>query len=91
MMTADKKEQRLIAVFRDAIRTRHYSRQTEKTYWYWIRYFIHFHGKRHPGQMGAEEVTAFLSYLATARQVAAATQNQALAALLFLYKIMLGV
>src|SRR6266540_2838773 len=82
----DKKEKRLIARFREAIRSRHYSRQTEKTYWYWIRYFIYFHGKRHPGEMGAAEVTAFLSFLATERNVAAATQNQALAALLFLFK-----
>ena len=82
----DKKEKRLIARFREAIRARHYSRQTEKTYWYWIRSFIHFHGKRHPGAMGAAEVTAFLSFLATQRNVAAATQNQALAALLFLFK-----
>src|SRR5437588_588386 len=82
----DKKENRLIVTFREAIRARHYSRQTEKTYWYWIRYFIHFHGKRHPGAMGAAEVTAFLSFLATQRNVAAATQNQALAALLFLFK-----
>ena len=91
MTASDKKDRRLIDVFRNAIRTRHYSRQTEKTYWYWIRYFIHFNRKRHPAQMGAEEVTAFLSYLATARRVAAATQNQALAALLFLYKIVLEV
>ena len=87
----DKKEKRLIARFREAIRARHYSRQTEKTYWYWIRSFIHFHGKRHPGAMGAAEVTAFLSFLATQRNVAAATQNQALAALLFLFKNVLDV
>src|SRR6267143_7083935 len=86
----DKRESRLIARFREAIRSRHYSRQTEKTYWYWIRYFIHFHGKRHPGAMGAAEVTAFLSFLATQRNVAAATQNQALAALLFLFKQVLS-
>jgi integrase len=82
----DKKQKRLIARFREEIRSRHYSRQTEKTYWYWIRYFIHFHGKRHPGAMGPAEVTAFLSFLATQRNVAAAIQNQALAALLFLFK-----
>src|SRR5437588_5802212 len=82
----DKKENRLIVTFREAIRSRHYSRQTEKTYWYWIRSFIRLHGKRHPGAMGAPEVTAFLSFLASQRNVAAATQNQALSALLFLFK-----
>jgi integron integrase len=75
---------------REAIRSRHYSRRTEQAYWYWIRYFIHFHGKRHPAEMGEAEMTAFLSWLATERKVAAATQNQALAALLFLYQAVLG-
>lgn len=86
----DKGTKRLIDRVREEIRARHYSRRTEKAYWYWIRYFIRFHGKRHPAQMGAGEVTAFLSWLATARNVAAATQNQALSALLFLYKHVLG-
>jgi integron integrase len=86
-----KGKRRLIERLRDAIRSRHYSRRTEKTYWYWIRYFVLFHGKRHPSDMGAPEVTAFLSWLATERNVAAATQNQALSALLFLYKQVLGV
>ena len=76
---------------REAIRARHYSRRTEQAYWYWIRQFIFFHGKRHPAQMGAAEVTAFLSWLATERDVAAATQGQALSALLFLYQQVLGV
>ena len=88
---SDKREKRLVERLREAIRGRHYSRRTEKAYWYWIRYFIFFHGKRHPAQMGAAEVTAFLSWLATERNVAAATQNQALSALLFLYKSVLGV
>ena len=77
--------------FRSAIRARHYSRRTEQAYWYWIRYFIFFHRKRHPAELGADEVTAFLSWLAKERDVAAATQNQALSALLFLYKHVLGV
>ena len=80
---------RLIDRVRAAIRSRHYSRRTEKTYWFWIRYFILHNNKRHPAEMGAAEVTAFLSWLATDRNVAAATQNQALAALLFLYKAVL--
>src|SRR3990167_7110023 len=80
---------RLIDRFRAAIRSRHYSRRTEKSYWFWIRYFIFHNNKRHPAEMGASEVTTFLSWLATDRNVAAATQNQALAALLFLYKAVL--
>jgi integron integrase len=88
---SDRKEKRLVERMREAIRSRHYSRRTEKTYWYWVRYFVVFHGKRHPAEMGAAEVTAFLSWLATERNVAAATQNQALSALLFLYKHVLGV
>ncbi len=80
---------RLIDRVRAAIRSRHYSRRTEKTYWFWIRYFILHNNKRHPAELGAAEVTAFLSWLATDRNVAAATQNQALAALLFLYKAVL--
>src|SRR5690348_1001843 len=81
---------RLIARFREAIRSRHYSLRTEQAYWYWIRYFIFFHGRRHPAEMGAAEVTAFLNFLASEREVAAATQNQALSALLFLYQKVLG-
>jgi site-specific recombinase XerD len=64
--------------------------RTEETYVHWVKRFIYFSGKRHPGQLGAEEVTAFLNYLARERDVAAATQNQALSALLFLYKEVLG-
>src|SRR5688572_75030 len=85
-----KGARRLVDRLHDAIRSRHYSRRTEKAYWYWIRCFIFFHGKRHPAEMGAAEVSAFLSWLATERNVAAATQNQALSALLFLYKHVLG-
>ena len=81
---------RLRELLHRAIGVRFYSRRTEKTYWYWIRYFIRFHGRRHPSELGATEVTAFLNWLATERNVAAATQNQALNALLFLYKHVLG-
>ncbi|HKB72752.1 MAG TPA: integron integrase [Burkholderiales bacterium] len=80
------KEPRLRDRLHQAISVRFYSRRTEQTYWYWIRYFIRFHGMRHPSDMGAAEVTAFLNWLAAERNVAAATQNQALNALLFLYK-----
>jgi integron integrase len=75
---------------REAIRRRNYSRRTEQSYWFWMRWFIRRNGLRHPAQMGAVEVEAFLSWLATERNVAAATQNQALSALLFLYKELLG-
>jgi integron integrase len=76
---------------RDAIRTRHYSRRTEKVYVHWIKRFIFFHGKRHPAEMGPAEVSAFLTSLAVRDKVAASTQNQALSALLFLYREVLGV
>lgn len=72
-----------------AIRVRHYSIRTEKTYVGWIRRFILFHDKRHPGEMGAIEVGEFLSHLAVTRNVSASTQNQALNALVFLYKAVL--
>jgi integron integrase len=84
--TNTPKKTRLLDLVRDAIRRRHYSRRTEETYVHWIKRFIYFSGKRHPSQMGAQEVTAFLNHLARERNVAANTQNQALSALLFLYK-----
>lgn len=71
-------------------RVKHYSLRTEEAYLQWIRRFILFHHKRHPKDMGGPEVEAFLSHLALAGQVAARTQNQALAALLFLYREVLG-
>jgi integron integrase len=80
---------RLLDRVRDAIRSRHYSRRTEKTYVAWIRRYILFHGKRHPAEMGAHEITQFLSALAVKDKVAASTQNQALSALLFLYRAVL--
>ncbi|KYF77889.1 integrase [Sorangium cellulosum] len=76
----------LIEAVRATIRRLHYSPRTEEAYVYWIRAFIRFHHGKHPRQMGAEEVTAFLNDLAVARRSAASTQNQALCALLFLYK-----
>ena len=75
---------------RNAIRLRHYSIRTEQAYVDWIRRFIFFHGKRHPREMAEVEVRSFLTHLAVARNVAASTQNQALNALVFLYKIVLG-
>ena len=82
---------RLLDRVRDEMRLRHYSLRTEKTYIEWIKRYIVFHDKRHPSGMGETEITTFLTWLATDRRVAASTQNQALAALLFLYKTVLGV
>ena len=82
---------KLLDQVRDRIRVKHYSIRTETQYVQWVRRFILFHGKRHPREMGAGEVEAFLSHLAVDGKVAAATQNQALSALLFLYREVLGV
>jgi hypothetical protein len=76
---------RLLDQVRAALRARHYSPRTEEAYVAWIRRYILFHGKRHPAEMGAPELTRFLSWLAVDGNVAASTQNQALSALLFLY------
>jgi integron integrase len=81
---------RLLDTVREALRTRHYSHRTEDAYVGWIRRFILFHEKRHPNEMGTDEVTRFLTDLAVKGRVSASTQNQALAALLFLYKEVLG-
>jgi integron integrase len=80
----------LLQVVRERIRARHYSLRTEQAYVRWIWRFVQFHGRRHPRELGAAEVEAFLSHLAVAGRVAAGTQNQALAALLFLYREVLG-
>ena len=80
---------RLLDRVRAAIRARHYSQRTEKAYVHWIRRYILFHGKRHPETLGAAEIESFLSALAVQGKVAASTQNQALAALLFLYRAVL--
>ncbi len=84
-------KKRLLIQVRDAIRSRHYSLRTEQTYLQWIRRYIYFHNKRHPNDMGKNEITAYLSHLAVERKVAASTQNQALSALLFLYRHVLEV
>jgi integron integrase len=83
---AEPAKSRLLDQVRDAIRVRHYSYRTEEQYVYWIRRYILFNGKQHPRGLGAAEVGAFLSSLAVFGNVAAATQNQALAAILFLYR-----
>ena len=89
--SAASKSPRLLDQLRAELRVRHYSLRTESVYVDWVRRFIFFHGKRHPRGLGAAEVGAFLSHLATERGVSASTQNQAKAALLFLYKEVLVV
>ena len=82
---------KLLDQVRERLRLKHYSIRTEAQYVQWIRRFILFHDKRHPREMGAREVEAFLTYLAVEGNVAAATQNQALSALLFLYREVLEI
>lgn len=82
---------RLLDQLRERIRYRHYSLSTEKSYAYWVRSFIRFHGLRHPNTMGGPEVEAFLSYIANQRGASASTHKQALSALLFLYRQVLDV
>ncbi|MES2490636.1 MAG: integron integrase [Pseudomonadota bacterium] len=88
---ASSQAPRLLDQVRQRIRVKHYSIRTETSYVDWIRRFVIFNDKRHPRQMGAPEVEAFLTHLAVQRNVAASTQNQALAAILFLYKEVLNV
>ncbi|MGY6554187.1 MAG: integron integrase [Wenzhouxiangella sp.] len=82
---------KLLDEMRDAIRARHFSYRTEETYVHWVRRFILFHGKRHPAEMGKREIEAYLTQLAVDRHVAAATQNLALSAILFLYRQVLEI
>ena len=80
------KQPKLLDQVREALRTRHYSYSTEKTYVHWIRQFVLFHGKRHPNKLGEAEINQFISNLALQRNVSSSTQNQALCAIVFLYK-----
>ncbi len=80
---------KLLDRYRAALRVRHYSVRTEESYVAWVRRFILHHGKKHPAAMGSDEVNAFLSSLAIDGHVSASTQNQALAAILFLYRVVL--
>ena len=81
---------RLLDQVRERIHYLHYSIRTEDLYVHWIRAFIFFHGRRHPGEMGGHEVEAHLSWLANERNVAVSTHRQDLSALLFLYRKVLG-
>jgi len=89
--TTSAQPKKLLDQVRDKIRFKHYSLSTEKTYIAWIKQFILYHHKRHPLEMSAIEVEAFLTYLATQRHVSSSTQNQALSAILFLYREVLVV
>src|SRR5438093_12748714 len=80
----------LLGRLRAALRARHYSPRTEQAYVAWVRRYVEFHDRRHPATMGATEVQAFLTHLAERGRVSASTQNQAAAALLFLYEAVLG-
>ena len=77
---------RFLDLVRERIRSKHYSYRTEESYVGWIKRFIFFHNKRHPAEMGKLEMEQFLTHLAVDKNVASSTQNQALAALLFMYK-----
>ena len=81
-----KQKPKLLTHLSEVIRLKHYSLKTEKSYIHWCRRFILFHKKRHPQDMGTQEVQAFLNYLAVDQRVSASTQNQALNAIVFLYK-----
>ena len=85
----EQRPKKLLDQTRDALRLKHYSYSTEETYVGWIRRYILFHHKRHPAEMGAAEIRAFLTHLVVEEHVAASTQNQALSALLFLYRSVL--
>lgn len=84
--SGEERRSRLMDQVRDALRGRHYSRRTEQAYRRWIKRFVYFHKIRHPNEMGEREINAFLTHLALKEKVSSSTQNQALAALLFLYR-----
>jgi integron integrase len=84
-------EKKLLDRARDLIRVKHYSIRTEQTYLHWMKEFILFHNKRHPAEMGAPEVEAYLTHLAVDRNVAPSTQNVAMQSILFLYREVLGI
>jgi integron integrase len=81
---------KLLDRLREALHSRHYSRRTEQTYCHWVKRFIYFHKVRHPAEMGEPEINAFLTHLAVKERVTASTQTQALSAILFLYRHVIG-
>jgi hypothetical protein len=82
----DQKPKRLLDQVRDVVRIKHYSKKTEQVYVHWIRRYILFHNKRHPQEMSRPEIEKYLTHIAVNKQVSASTQNQALSAILFLYR-----
>ena len=84
-------DKKLLDQYRDALRIKHYSARTEDTYISWVRGYIIHHNKRHPREMGAPEINQFLAHLANTREISASTQNQALSAILFLYRHVLHI
>ena len=84
-------EKKLLDLYSEALRNRHYSLRTEDTYISWVRQFILFHNKRHPRDMGAAEINDFITHLVSQRTVAASTQNQAISAIMFLYRSVLHI
>jgi integron integrase len=90
MTDTEPPKKKLLERVREAIRLKHYSYRTEETYVQWIRRYILFHNTRHPQEMGVKEIEEFLTHLAVVDKVSASTQNQALSALLFLYRVVLG-
>lgn len=89
MCTSDPR--RLMDQVRDACRARQFSPRTEQAYWGWIKRYVLYHGKRHPAELDAKHIAAFLTHLAAERSVSASTQNQAASSLLFLYREVLGI
>jgi site-specific recombinase XerD len=87
---APAQKPKLLDRLSEALRSRHYSRRTEQSYAHWVKRFIFFHNKQHPAEMGELEINAYLTHLAVKEKVSASTQNQALSALLFLYRHVLG-
>jgi predicted aldo/keto reductase-like oxidoreductase len=86
-----KPRRKLLDIVRDKIRVKHYSMSTERTYIHWIKHYIFFHNKKHPIEMGKEEIEQFLTFLAVQKKVSPTTQNQAFSAILLLYKEVLGI
>ena len=85
-----RRSPKLLESLREALHVRHYSNRTEDTYCSWVKRFVHFHKLRHPREMGELEINLFLTHLAVSEKVSASTQNQALSALLFLYRHVIG-
>ena len=82
---------KLLDLYKESLRVRHYSHRTEETYISWVRQYILYHKKRHPREMGVYEINAFITHLASERNVAASTQNQAISSILFLYRNVLEI